>query len=207
MSKHYGPWSGGPLARALATEPGKVASHWLVQSLFYMDPTERRFKLAVDGVLASIIFAGARRRFSPLTSAIVALLGAHTLNFLFNGHLWGALKWHGRSSRTPAQLIGSLRDISGRLLGTPGVVDVYVYGSLNRDEIHSGSDLDIRVLRAPGAAAALLVCSAVMLERARALFAGLPLDIYVWDSAGSAASMRPDEEAVSVTTLAQGWIP
>ena len=71
---------------------GKVAlpSHWLFQGLFYMDATERLFKLGLD-LLGTIVFAILLASFLPAPSALLfGFLAAHSLNFFFNGQLWVA---------------------------------------------------------------------------------------------------------------------
>src|SRR5262245_33140443 len=91
----YAKFESRALRRLLRNPLAAVAMHWAFQSLFYMDATERCFKLLLDVALAA---AGAALLHTwcswPIAWAL-ALLAAHTLNFLFNGHLWGALKHYG----------------------------------------------------------------------------------------------------------------
>jgi hypothetical protein len=90
--KAYGKVRGGALRRIASFAPAAVLSHWAFQSLFYMDVTERWFKLAIDlvlGVAAAYVFS----LWLPLGAALaLGFLAAHTINFLCNGHLWGVLK-------------------------------------------------------------------------------------------------------------------
>ncbi|MEK7324059.1 MAG: hypothetical protein AAB217_02235, partial [Chloroflexota bacterium] len=55
------------------------------------------------------------------------------------------------------------------------------------------SDLDVRLVRHPGAINALRACLLVLRERARATFRRFPLDIYVLDSGAGLSKLRPDE--------------
>jgi predicted nucleotidyltransferase len=192
----------GPFGIALRTLPGKMVSHWLFQGLAYMDPTERAFKLGLDGLLALAIAAALlSMRWPAGLVAVVAILGAHSLNFLFNGQLRVVLKWHGIGRVPKAAIEVELVRIAARLTANPAIRDGYVFGSLSRGELHDGSDLDIRVIRAPGLRAGLTACFAVLTERSRSLRSGVPLDIYVWDSPASLARMRADEKPISLSEI------
>ena len=201
--KRYGRGD-GLLGAVLQTLPGKLASHWLVQGMAYMDATERAFKLALDAgatvaVGLALVFVGL-----PLPGALgLGFLIAHTANFLFNGHLRGALKWHGLGGVPRRVVEHELRRIAERLTANPAISQAFVYGSLSRGELHDGSDLDIRVIRRTGLRAALGACVAVLLERTRSLASGVPLDIYVWDSVAHLERMRADEGRIDMRDIAQ----
>lgn len=196
--KRYGSWDGA-IGSLLQTLPGKLASHWLIQSMTYMDRTERTFKLCIDVVL-TLTLAPLLRAFGwsqPVRTGL-ALLLAHTVNFLLNGHLRGALKWHGIGGVPRATLEIELVAIAQRLTSNPAIKEAFVYGSLSRGALHDGSDLDIRVVRRPGWRAGVRACVAAMLERSRSLASGVPLDLYVWDSEARLATMRSDESPVNL---------
>jgi predicted nucleotidyltransferase len=200
-TKRYGRAGSGLLGTVLQTLPGKLASHWLVQGMAYMDPTERTFKLGLDAA-GTVGFASLLATRLSLPRALAGgLLAAHTLNFLVNGHLRGALKWHGLGGASVPALQAELLRIARRLAANPAVEHAYVYGSVTRGDVHAGSDLDIRVLRRPGLAAGLAVCWLVLLERARSLGSGVPLDIYVWDSPARMERMRSDEVPLDLGEL------
>lgn len=202
--KRYG-LKHGVLGAVLQTLPGKLASHWLIQGMAYMDSTERMFKLALDAVLVLaltplLLMVG----LPAVAAAAVAFVLAHSLNFLFNGHLRGALKWHGIGGVSRARVEAELVQIARRLTSTPAIKEAFVFGSLSRGELHDGSDLDIRVIREPGLRAGLAACTAVLLERTRSLTSGVPLDIYVWDSTAHLERMRSDERPVDLRVIAGG---
>lgn len=200
--KRYG-LRDGVLGAILQTLPGKLASHWLIQGMAYMDGTERTFKLALDLVLAAVLAPLLLTIGLPvITAAAAALILAHSLNFLFNGHLRGALKWHGIGGIPRASLEAELVQIARRLTSKPAIKEAFVFGSLSRGELHDGSDLDIRVIREPGLRAGLAACTAVLLERTRSLASGVPLDIYVWDSTAHLERMRSDEPPVDLRDIA-----
>lgn len=202
IAKRYGPVRLALLSALLQTLPGKLASHWLVQGMAYMDPTERRFKLALDAAGVALLTPALATRLPRLSAALSALFLVHSANFLLNGHLRGALKWHGLGGVPQDALEAELVGISRRLAACAAINQAYLYGSVSRAEHHDGSDLDIRVLRNPGLRAGLAACWVVLLERARSLASGVPIDIYVWDSWARFDDMRPDEVPVDLRTLA-----
>jgi predicted nucleotidyltransferase len=197
--KRYGRIGGRLPAAILATIPGKLASHWFFQGLLYMDRTERLFKLGLDAA-GTVVLTVPLTTAMPLPIAVVVgLLVAHTANFVFNGHLRGALKWNGVGGVSRIKLEAELATIAARICRSSSVDRAWVFGSVSRGELHDGSDLDIRVLRRPGFRAGMGACWLVLLERSRSLFSGVPMDIYVWDSAGRLSGMRSDEQGLDLS--------
>ena len=198
--KTYGPWKRGPLAWLLSTLPGKAACHWLFQGITYMDPTERRFKLALDSVGVACLFPFARRLFRRPTALLVSVAATHTLNGILNGQFVSLLKWHGLVRMTDGELESYLVGLGDRLGGTRGVQGAWAYGSLARGSRTQWSDIDVRVLRRRGLRNGITVCMAVACERTRALLTLAPLDIFVWDSYARASDMRTDEHPIDLLT-------
>jgi predicted nucleotidyltransferase len=188
----------GAVRRLLKSPWVAVASHWTFQSLFYMDPTERWFKIGLDLLLT---VAGALLLGIWLPGVVpwaMAFALAHTLNFLFNGQLWGVLKHFGLVSFSADQFGQYTQGLRQRARSEPSIRRFLVYGSLVRGEWSSSSDLDARVLRHPGLVNGLRSCWFLMRERTRALFARFPLDIYVADSERSLGKLCPEESAVDL---------
>lgn len=173
-----------------------VAVHWAAQSLLYMDSTERRFKLTLDAVLTA---SGGMLLSSWLPWQMawpVAFLIAHTLNFLFNGQLWCALKDYGLVSHTYAAFKDYTLNFGQRARREPALTYVAIYGSLSRQAWSAASDLDVRLVRQPGFVNGWRACCFVLRERTRALFHRFPLDIYVLDDPDLLRRMRQDESPV-----------
>jgi len=160
-----------------------LASHWLFQSLLYMDMTERRFKLGLDialALLGTVILVA----WLPLpAAAMLALVVAHTLNFLLNGHLWGVLKHYGMVHNTQAAFQEYVDRFWMRVEREPSIEHGFICGSISREQWSPSSDLDVRLIRRPGFLNGLRACWFVLLERSRAFRARFPIDIYVLDRA------------------------
>lgn len=173
-----------------------LAVHWLFQGMFYMDRTERSFKLLLDVILAVPCFLLFRRRFLPGVALPAALLTAHTANFLANGHLWGAMKHFGAVQTSWNDFNAEVQRLQERVNRQRYISFAGVYGSLARDEWSPSSDLDVRIVRAPGVASALSACWFALCERARALVVRFPLDIYVFDGVDRLAGMAEHGSAL-----------
>jgi predicted nucleotidyltransferase len=197
----YGKFRSRGVRVFLKTPVLAVILHWIFQSLFYMDPTERWFKISLDYLMAGAIAVVLRLFLAPLAALAVAIALAHTINFLLNGQLWGVLKHYGLVYTTPQAFEQYLSGLSLRALKEPSIQNLYVYGSLARQEWSPLSDLDVRLVQHPGVLNGLRACWFVLKERSRALLARFPIDIYVMDQASSLNKLRPDEPAVAITEL------
>jgi hypothetical protein len=164
---------------------GALALHWLFQGLLYMDPTERWFKLGLDFFL-TLVIGGMLGLWLSLPLALgIGMLIAHTLNFLLNGQVYGVLKTFGGVRRTWAEFDWELKRMQNRVGQEPCILYAAAYGSLARDEWSETSDLDVRLVRAPGLRSAWRVCWFAARERARAFFKRFPLDVFVLDGRDS----------------------
>lgn len=170
-----------------------LLSHWMFQGLFYMDFTERLFKIVLD-ILGTLLLIIIFHHFLSVAVAIVvSFLIAHTLNFLFNGQMWGVLKFFSMVRISRDRFSRYIDGMITRMKREPALEAAYVYGSIARGEWSEMSDFDLRLVRLPGFLNGLRSCWFLLLERSRALFAGFPLDAYVLDGYGSLAKLRNDE--------------
>jgi hypothetical protein len=191
-----------PLAQRLLRSPGSaIAMHWAFQSLLYMDPTERRFKLCLDILITAVLGILLDIWLPALAAWITAFLVAHTLNFLFNGQLWGILKHYGFVKQTREQFTRYVQDLDQRAQRELSIQYIVAYGSLSRREWSVSSDLDARIVRYPGLINGLRASWFLLRERSRALFKRFPLDVYIVDSENSLKRLRPDEIAVPLSEL------
>jgi len=192
----YGNVANQTAARMLRYPPIGLASHWFFQSLTYMDKTELRFKLALDGGLAVLLGWVLRRKLRPRASVPVSIFAAHTFNFVFNGHLWGALKHYGLVNQRYDEFDHYRQGLETRIRAEQSVIFAAEYGSLARSTWRPSSDIDVRIVRRPGVASGLRACGFVLRERTRAMIGRFPLDIYVLDDFTSLAALHAGEEQV-----------
>jgi predicted nucleotidyltransferase len=188
--KGYAKVRSATLRRALRHPVVAVASHWALQSTLYMDRTERRFKIALDGALTLVLVVALRRWLGRAEAWTGAFVFAHTLNFLFNGHLWGILKHWGWVHFSYEDWTRYYETFHQRVQAEPSVSYAAVYGSLARGDWKPSSDLDVRMVRRPGWRNGVRACAWTLRERSRALLHGFPLDLYVVDSWDALVNMH-----------------
>jgi hypothetical protein len=166
-----------------------------------MDRSERLFKLAFD---LGIAFPGALLLSSwlpPRPAWISALLTAHTLNFLFNGHLWGVLKHYCVISNSYAGYLAYVSGFLQRAAREDSIQYTVVCGSLSRQTWSPAADLDARLIRRPGLKNGLRVAWFLLRERSAALFARFPLDVYMLDNELSLHKLAADEPLIVIEPL------
>jgi hypothetical protein len=160
---------------------GALAVHWIFQGMLNMDPTERWFKLALE-FLVLLPVAWIVNSWVPWWLAIVlGFLVAHTLNFVLNGQIYSVLKTFGGVRHTPLEFEREVERLRTCVADEPDILFAGAYGSLARKEWSPTSDLDVRLVRAPGFRSAIRVCWLAMRERTRAFWRRFPLDIFVLD--------------------------
>jgi predicted nucleotidyltransferase len=180
-----------PWLKNLVTHPmGALGLHWIVQGLLYMDRTERGFKIGLD--LLGTLMIGRILQFRLPRSVAYSLgfLIAHTLNFLFNGHVLGVLKHFGGIQNTRSEFDREVENLRKRLAEEPSIVYAAAYGSLARGEWSTTSDLDVRLVRAPGIRNGWRASLFVLRARTQTLFTGFPIDIFVFDNYANLNRMR-----------------
>lgn len=191
--KGYAKFESSWVRRLLKSPLAAVGSHWIFQSLFYMDGTERRFKLGLNLALTIVFWLLFRQGLPRLTALLPAFLAAHTLNFLLNGHLWGALKHYGYVENSYDAFSAYTDGLAKRTKANQSIIFAAVYGSRVRGEWKATSDLDVRLVRRPGVWHGFRACWFCLSERTRALFSQFPLDIYVLDNKAGLGKLRRDE--------------
>ncbi|HLA98987.1 MAG TPA: hypothetical protein VJL34_11080 [Anaerolineales bacterium] len=177
----YGKFSYGPLRFLLRSPLAAVLSHWTFQSLFYMGLAERVFKLGLDIIVTGLVSSLLNAWLTWHVALILGFLAAHTLNFLFNGHLWGVLKNYGYVHTAYNNYNRYMEKLAGRANRVAAIERLVVVGSLAKHEWTPQSDLDARILYKPGALNSLRVCLFLVGERTHALLSRFPLDIYAMD--------------------------
>ncbi len=197
-----------PLLQRLARSPPlALAAHWALQSLLYMDRTERWVKLGLDLVLALLVRALVGRALPAWAAWAAALAVAHTTNFLVNAHLWGLLKHYGLVRTQRKAFARYVEGFLTRAAHEPAIDSVWICGGILREGWSPASDLDVRLLRRPGAIHAARACWFLLRERSRALCARFPLDAYVVDSRASllARGIGPTDQPISHAFRPEIW--
>lgn len=156
-------------------------SSWLFQGMFYMDATERNFKIILDIIIFLALSLIIKTYFNIIVSLIIAIIVAHTINWVFNGQIFVLLK-NLKLSKTSAESFNQyLDDIKRKVEKESSITAAVAFGSLSRQKLKETSDLDVRIIRKPGIINGIKACTFVLKERTKSFFEGFPLDIYVLD--------------------------
>jgi len=172
--------------------------HWLFQNIWATDHTEQLFKFATDAILTVLFYFVLIQYFSFIAAVILSWSIAHTINFLFNGQIFGVLKNWGNIKHDLDEIEQYINSMKNRIRTEPSLYWAAIYGSLSRGELKSTSDLDVRVIRYPGFINGLKACIFVARERTRAHVKQFPLDILLLDSPRLLKRLRADEPPIVI---------
>lgn len=162
--------------------PFLTFSSWLFQGIFYMDRTERNFKIFMDLIIFLPLFILFNQYFNTIISIFIAIVASHTINWIFNGQIFVLFK-NLKLIKTDANKFNNyIIEIKNRAVTEKGISIVATFGSLSRKELKETSDLDIRIVRKKGEINGLTTSIFILKERTRAFFSRFPLDIYLLDN-------------------------
>lgn len=170
--------------------PILIFSSWLFQGILYMDTTEKVFKILLDVLSFIPLYFVFRVYFYASSSTLIAVMLAHTLNWIFNGQLFVLLKNLKLTKTESKRFIQYLNDLKKRIEKENSILAAAAFGSLSREQLKETSDLDVRIIRKKGLINALRACLFVLLERMGSFFNKFPLDIYVLDGFKSLSKLN-----------------
>ncbi len=173
--------------------PLLLLSNWLVQGLPEMDRSEAALKV-LSTLFPSAVVGVILGQFTGLLQAtLIGFVLVHTLNWILNDHLLVTLKNFGWIVTSTDRIESELRRLLVRASKSSGISEVYLLGSVSKGLTHAHSDLDIRLVRQTGFRNALKAYYFAMLERARSVLVGFPLDLYVVDSVEAFSRTKQEE--------------
>lgn len=162
-----------------------LLTNWLFQGVRGMDPKELSFRLILlTGVAAGIaLVVRAEAEVAPPMALALGLLASHTLNFLVNGQFWVCLRYCPAYRREPRALARSIDALVGDVQRQSWLREAVIIGSLARRTTLPGAraDIDLRLVFPPGIGNWLRTNLLLLRLRAKAFFAGLPLDLYAYE--------------------------
>jgi len=170
--------------------------HWTFQGVVNMDRTERLFKLGTDLIIALPLWFGFRIVMAEYMAVPLAVLAAHTVNFIFNGHTPIVLLHYGVRKYDRSALFQYVECLRQRLSKESSILAAGIWGGIARGEKEGYPDLDLRVFRKQGIRNGVSACWFMVRERTHALFSGFPLDAFLSDGWRHISRLRADEMPV-----------
>lgn len=190
-----------PVLRTLMQSPlGILAINWVFQGMRGMQRKELCFRLLLESLLALSIYALQPSTWPMTPGLVAALCFAHTLNWLFNGHLWVCVRYFPIYRRNPAALAAFLAQQKDLLRRLPWLDEAVCIGSVgDTGGIRSErSDIDLRLIFPPGIINWLRVNLLLLHLRGKALFNLIPLDLYAYDYISALDRFRQDEHLLLI---------
>jgi hypothetical protein len=130
-----------------------------------------------------------------LSSLFVAVIGAHTFNWLFNTHLWVCVRYMKIYRRNPDRLQDFLDGVSSPIRHKSWISEAVCIGSIgDRKEVSSWrTDIDLRLFFKPGLVNYFRLNLYLIYLRTWALFRVIPLDLYAYDDINILSRFKENE--------------
>lgn len=191
-------WRTRWLVAFLQSRFGVLLSNWIFQGMRYMNRYEVLHRLVLEtGSILVVYLAGSRLLLlPPAKAALAALLLAHTIFWLFNGHFFVLMRYLTERHNDPQQFLRFIEGLHARVEGRDFLLAVVGFGSLSRNAFNPSSDFDVRFLMKRGFLNRVRAFNLCARERARAFVQGFPLDIYVFDPEEISRKIRGDEPPI-----------
>lgn len=192
--KPQGKFEGTILGRLLKTRLAVIASNWVFQGMRYMNIYEITLKLLIDILFIYVFYNLLSNYIDIVWSLITSVLIAHTLNWVFNGHIFVLLRYVAPVPKSAQQFEDFIQQMKIRALKWSSVDGIAIYGSYCRGTLHKYSDLDVRVVTRPGVINSISGAIFCLYLRLLAFFDVFPLDIYACDKMEFLDQLRDDEK-------------
>jgi hypothetical protein len=182
-----------PLMRSC---PGVLAINWLFQGMRGMDGRELRFRLLFETLLLLLIALPVMRlaTLPPALATTLALMSAHSLNFLINGQFWVCVRYCPHYRNDEQRLNDYLSSLTTRLEGLDWLDEAVIIGSAAHGRVRCDrSDIDLRILIPQGPVGWLRANLLLINLRMIALLRMMPLDVYGYDGPDSLRRFRQNE--------------
>ena len=187
------------LYKLMASTPGVIIINWIFQGMLGMDKSELLFHLAYDLVFTGIFIMILSKLLGLWISLIIAIVMAHTLNFLFNSHFWVMGRYVGISKTSQKEVSKYISSLKKRLSKTKSIGGIVVIGNLTRGgRVRETSDLDVRWICQRGFSNMVIANLILIKEKAAAFLKRFPLDIYLYDDVAKLSQLREDETPILI---------
>ena len=168
-----------------------IFKSWLAQGFIDLSIEEKLYKIILNLFIIGFLFS-----FMPVTfvNIIFVLLIAQTVNWITNDHFMDNMCHLNLIKNNNTKMFHDLLLLKTKLSRFSFIDFAGVYGRIARGEsIHTGSDIDIRIIRKPGFFNAVKSAFVGHYLRTLAIFCLIPIDLQMWNKASDLNRMRKDE--------------
>lgn len=176
-----------------------ILRYWIFQGMVYMNWIERFYRVGSELIVMGVVFF-LLPEFSVAAKWVVVIVISHTLMLFFNGHVIALcvhdLFWFS-FYKEKSRFLEYMKEMRARLARkAPSYLEgAYFWGSLTRGNFKPTSDLDIRFIPKKGFWNSFRTAHLVAIERWHALWAGFPLDAYMfrtWEETASKMDVKKE---------------
>ncbi|NDK57514.1 hypothetical protein [Pontibacter fetidus] len=173
-----------------------ILKNWVFQGFFDLSINEKIYKILFDiiGVTIAYYFG-----IQDAMNLIIVFLFVHTVNWVTNDHFVDNLYHLQVCKTTPEKMEAAIKYLINFTHKYDSIVYAGIYGRIARgDEVHSGTDIDIRLLKNKGLVNSIFVCFIGHYLRFMGLVKLIPIDLNIWNSPTDLLRMRKDENPLII---------
>ena len=162
-----------------------ILSNWLIQGILHADKTEKVYKI-ISTIVYGITISAILIYYSKLPliwSLFLGLVIGHSINWILNSNFCSLIVHRLLASKTSKRnIFNYLTSLQNRINSKSWVLYSAAFGSICRGMLTDSSDLDISIVRNPGLNNAIKALCFVFIEKKRADFMCIPLELWLSDS-------------------------
>ncbi len=162
-----------------------IFTNWVYQGIPHADKTEMIYKISFTLVSWVLIFFTLPFMvdLSFIYQLVISFIIAHSINWIFNCNHFvifiHRMKW---LKTTKSKLFKHLISIQEKLKDKDWILLVVSLGGISRGTMSEHSDIDVNIVRKSGSKNAIYSLLFAAIEKKRADYNGIPLDIMISDS-------------------------
>ncbi len=184
------------LLRVMQSSLSILLINWVFQGMRGMQSKELTFRLVLEFFIGLFFFYLLFDYPVDLWAKLfLSLLSAHTVNWLFNTHLWVCVRYFRIYRRNPEALSAFIKIVKKQINGIYWIDEAVCIGSVGDkgDVMTWRADIDLRLFFKPGVLNYFKLNFYLIFLRVYALVAVIPLDLYAYNDIRYLDNFKKDE--------------
>ena len=161
-----------------------LISNWISQGIKSADTTEKIYKISFTIISSSIFYyLLSFYTLETFLHVLGALFFGHTLNYIINSNFKAILVHYLLITNVKKdQIFKYLHALQNRLNKKNWILYSATFGSISKGALKSSSDVDVSIVRKPGFINAIKSLCFLVIEKKRADFCNIPLELWLSDT-------------------------
>lgn len=184
------------LLKLMQSKVSILAINWTFQGMRGMQSKELSFRVGFEIIMIFVLnFLLFSSYFEQSFSLVLSIVFAHTVNWLFNTHLWVCVRYFPIYNRNPDALVSYLVRVEKQINGLKWIESAVCIGSIgDKGSVSSWrTDIDLRLIFQPGVFNYFKMNFYLIYLRTIALLTIIPLDLYAYNNIRYLKNFRQDE--------------